>query len=143
MQNDFRQTEFLKETQFVITLPDNFSLVPKPRLRAVSRHGKPWLPRQVRSQAGAWEREKNSRFLSITHLTHHVIPAAGQIRMTGRSLIRSHTLAPLKQIVILSAPGHFAVFLKISLYQFAFPLGIHLIFFKLKERSLFIFFQRV
>jgi len=45
-----------------------FFLVPKPRLRnasapeapasAVSRHGKPGLPRQMRSQAGAWEREK-------------------------------------------------------------------------------------
>jgi len=33
-------------------------LRPKPRLRSVFRYGKPGLPRQVRSQAGAWEREK-------------------------------------------------------------------------------------
>jgi|GEM_PF-5204670 len=37
----------------------NHFLVPKPRLRA-SRHGKPGLPLQVRSQAGAWEREIQS-----------------------------------------------------------------------------------
>ncbi len=66
MQNDFRQTEFLKETQFVITLPDNFSLVPKPRLRAVSRHGKPGsFPGRCVPKPGLGN-EKKTRFVNRT-----------------------------------------------------------------------------
>jgi len=54
----------------------------RPRLRAVSRHGKPGLPRQVRSQAGAWEREKRSEII-----------AESTVKRVWNPLCRNHSAA--------------------------------------------------
>jgi|GEM_PF-4151368 len=58
--NGCRSVRACRTAFFLVPKPRLF-LVPKPGLgneKNVSRHGKPGLPRQVRSQAGAWEREK-------------------------------------------------------------------------------------